>query len=760
MLTPPPNSDEDITLTVTATATEFSNGSQASDARALNITVNPAGDNTPPIAVPDTNAGDPVIEFGFAPGMPFGGDPSASGDVLANDVDPDPNPGLHVTAVNGSTGDVGNVVTGTYGTVQIQGNGAWTYNLNDFDDDTNSLAQGETAYDEFTYTVTDAQGASSTTTLTVAINGTNDFPVIAAERGYRGRYEGRPSTASGQIVATDPDHGATLHYQLPYDPATTTFAADYHFDIDQFTITRFRPGIDTAPIQVLNDTFSDNAPPPSSPPYSNGVAAGYVTRGFFTEADGRAVMDGALAQTVFGGPGVLAVGHSAIALTSTSSDLTTGLRAGHNFDVMGRFDALLPTLAGSGYGISLTDATPTSGGDDNIQLLVQRDAGGAVHVVLREADVVGLAITPIDSEELGPVADGDQIMLHLAHDWHQPGSIVGSFEVLHGTEIVQSHTFDAMGQIYGTETPGFPGDDENVTRGTFFTVSTPTVSTRTGIYGALTLDSATGEWHYTLNNSDPDTQALGQGITAIDSFDALAIDQFSTAAVDNIRVTVHGTNDAPVAVNDSASTSEDAATSIAVLANDHDVDTGDTLHVAGLGSATGSGLSTLGAKLTVNPDGTVQYDPRTAALLQALNEGETLTDTFTYSALDQHDAASPATVSVVVQGAAEPPPADGEVFEDGSRHASGQLALDDGATATSVTGSGPNTLVADYRFLVDALTIRNGSATFFVDEFTNGNPPPAWPTVGLGQTPPVGTPNPGYFTSRHVQRVQRAGHHG
>ena len=88
-----------------------------------------------------------------------------------------------------------------------------------------------------------------------------------------------------------------------------------------------------------------------------------------------------------------------------------------------------------------------------------------------------------------------------------------------------------------------------------------------------------------------------------------------------------------------------------------------------------AGDSEYGATLAVNADGTIQYDPTGAALIQALDEGETLTDTFTYTITDQHGATDTATVSVVVQGAddARGTGDHGEVFEDGSRHASGQL---------------------------------------------------------------------------------------
>ena len=68
-----------------------------------------------------------------------------------------------------------------YGTLTLTANGTWTYGLNNSDTDTNALAQGATGSDVFTYTVRDTAGATSSTTLTINISGTNDGPVAVAD---------------------------------------------------------------------------------------------------------------------------------------------------------------------------------------------------------------------------------------------------------------------------------------------------------------------------------------------------------------------------------------------------------------------------------------------------------------------------------------------------------------------------------------------------------------------------------------------------
>jgi VCBS repeat-containing protein len=91
---------------------------------------------------------------------------------------------------------------------------------------------------------------------------------------------------------------------------------------------------------------------------------------------------------------------------------------------------------------------------------------------------------------------------------------------------------------------------------------------------------------------------------------------------------------------------EDIVGNLNVLANDMDA---SALHV----SAT-SGVSQLGATITINADGTLAYNPLASVALQGLDVGETLTDTFTYTVTDAYGLSDTATVTVVVGGADDP----------------------------------------------------------------------------------------------------------
>ena len=76
------------------------------------------------------------------------------------------------------SGHVGSDVIGTYGKVNIASDGTYTYTLDNTNVNVQHLASGETAIDTFVYTIKDSDGDTSTTTLSITINGTNDAPTI------------------------------------------------------------------------------------------------------------------------------------------------------------------------------------------------------------------------------------------------------------------------------------------------------------------------------------------------------------------------------------------------------------------------------------------------------------------------------------------------------------------------------------------------------------------------------------------------------
>ena len=184
---------ETATLTYTVT---IDDGDGGTDDHVVTITI--TGSNDAPVAVADTNAEDAVVEDM---------DASATGNVLVNDTDVDAGDSKTVVGVAaGDTGadldDAGTIrieILGTYGRLTVSEMGDYSYVLDDTLPATDALAEGESASDVFTYTMVDAEGASSNATLTIAITGSNDAPVL----GESPDLEGSVVEDSADPVLTD-----------------------------------------------------------------------------------------------------------------------------------------------------------------------------------------------------------------------------------------------------------------------------------------------------------------------------------------------------------------------------------------------------------------------------------------------------------------------------------------------------------------------------------------------------------------------------
>ena len=137
------------------------------------VTVNITGANDAPVAVADDNNGDLVQRTVGGPG-----DLLATGNVLLNDIDVDAGDTMTVTEVDGSAANVGQALVGSYGTMTLTADGVWAYTLNEADPDTLALAPNQTAVDTFSYTMSDANGATSSTTLNITVTGGDDPPYI------------------------------------------------------------------------------------------------------------------------------------------------------------------------------------------------------------------------------------------------------------------------------------------------------------------------------------------------------------------------------------------------------------------------------------------------------------------------------------------------------------------------------------------------------------------------------------------------------
>jgi VCBS repeat-containing protein len=195
------------TLSVKVTGTDLG-GLAASETFSLAVTATP---NTAPTAVADTATA--VEKGGIANGS--GGSPG-SGNVLTNDTDPDTGDTKTVTAVTfgAVAGTLGAALTGAHGSLTLSASGAFTYTVNDTDAAVQALRLStNTLTDVFNYTMSDTAGATSSSTLTVTIQGANDAPVLAAQTANQNATVGSAfSLVLPAGTFTDVDSGDTLSY--------------------------------------------------------------------------------------------------------------------------------------------------------------------------------------------------------------------------------------------------------------------------------------------------------------------------------------------------------------------------------------------------------------------------------------------------------------------------------------------------------------------------------------------------------------------
>ncbi|GGF50831.1 hypothetical protein GCM10011332_00080 [Terasakiella brassicae] len=117
----------------------------------------------------------------------------------------------------------------------------------------------------------------------------------------------------------------------------------------------------------------------------------------------------------------------------------------------------------------------------------------------------------------------------------------------------------------------------------------------------------------------------------------------------NVVMTITSVNDAPIAVNDVASTiNETSPVTINLLANDINVDAGDILTVTSIGTQPVYGTLTI---LNNGVGGRVIYTPDpNNPILKALGDQDVKEDTFTYVVTDSFGVSSTGTATVTING--------------------------------------------------------------------------------------------------------------
>ena len=527
------------------------------------------------------------------------------------------------TVLDGVTYDISR--TGLYGTLFVNSTtGAYTYVPNS--DAINALTAPTT--ESFAITVSDGT-LSANQTFTITINGVNDAAIISgtttgAVIEASAAAPGTP-TATGTLTDTDVDN--TPNTFTAVNSPTASASGYGTFTITASGVWNYTLNEANSAVQALNvgDTLTDTFTVTTI----DGTAQ--VVTITITGANDAAIISGtttgAVIEASSAAPGTPAATGT---LTDTDAD-----NPPNTFTAVSS-----PTASAGGYGTF----TITAAGVWTYTLNNATSAVQALNIGDTLTDT--FTVTTIDG-----TAQVVTITITGTNDAAViSGTTTGSVVEAGGVANAAPGAPTATGTLTDADADNAPN--------TFTAVNSPTASA--GGYGTFTMTAA-GVWIYTLNNANNTVQALNVGNTLTDTFTVTTID--GTAQV--VTITITGANDAAVISGaTTGSVIEAGATPGTPTATgtltDTDVDnTPNTFTPVSSPAASAGGYGTF--TMTATGVWTYRLDD-TNSVVQALDVGDTLTDTFTVTAAD----GTAQQVTITIHGASDADPNDFDYLATGT----------------------------------------------------------------------------------------------
>ena len=533
-----------------------------------------------------------------------------------------------------------------------------------------SLAQGETVDVVVAFTVTDGT-ASDSGSVTFTVRGTNDMPEITVDTGAGDSASSTltegdsPLTDSGSFSVEDVDLSDTVTASVALSSTSGDTGSLLLGELDAMmslaSSTVIASGADTG---TVSWAFNSAATNPESFDYLNAGDTLVLT----------------YTVTVDDGQGGMATQDVVVTITGTNDLPTITASAGEDLAVQedtdlsasgmltivdadaGESAFQVPASLSGTYGTFTFDAMTGawSYALDNGSAAVQALVSGQT-----ETDT--LSVTSLDGTttyDIDVVVSGQDDAATIVAAGPQD------------TTVTESGT-DGSGNPVGDASAGGTLDviDPDAGQDGFQAVSGAALQ---GTYGTFTFDDQTGVWTYTLDDADPDTNALNLGDMVTDTLTVTSLDGSDSY---DIVVDITGSNDAPVAGDDFFSVNEGALGTVNVITGvgdsmsvDIDPDSNAVISViaaadvadapggtaggsvSGVTSATpGTFFTDFGAEVTIQSNGLLTYNLTSpTAAFNALALGTTAVDTFEYTITDEHGATSTATVSVTIIGTNDP----------------------------------------------------------------------------------------------------------
>ncbi|WP_241137147.1 retention module-containing protein [Achromobacter xylosoxidans] len=681
---------------------------------------------------------------------------TVSGQLTQHDVDTND---THTWTVN----DGGK---GQYGSFTVDGSGKWTYTLDNGSDKVQALKEGETVTDTITVTVDDGHGGKATETITVTITGTNDTAVITPSKpgddAGNVKEDGNLVTG-GKLDVTDKDAGeATFNPQTDAKGDHGKFSIDangnwkYELDNDDPKVQALAVGeklVETFTVTTADGTKSTitvTIDGTNDDPKLSGKTDGAVAEDGATSATGKLdVTDVDTSDThtwtvsnngdgQYGKFTVDANGNWKYELDNTS-DKVQALKDGEKVtdtitvtvddgnggtatqvitvDITGTNDAavITPSKPGDDKGTVQEDTTLTANGKLDI---VDKDAGQASFKP--QTDFQGqygkFSIDANGNWSFKLDNDAKAIQQLGAKEHLTETFTVTSADGTTGKVVITINGTNDAPTISGTASGAVKEDGTQTVTGQLAKADVDVNDKHTwslnndgkGQYGTFTLDQS-GKWTYVLDNNSAKVQALAEGQKATDSITVTVDDGNGGKATQVITIDITGTNDAPTIGGTATGTVKEDGTLVTTgQLTKTDVDTNDT-HTW---SVNNEGKGQYGT-FTVDQNGKWTYTLDNASTkVQALKEGETVTDTIKVTVDDGHGGTAVKEITVTVTGTNDIAKITGQstgaVIEDKTLVTTGKLTVSDADAGQSALIAQANVAGKYGTFSIDA----NGNWTY------------------------------------------------
>ncbi len=582
--------------------------------------------------------------------------------VLGNDNDKDGD-AIVVTAVQGSGGNVGLQIAGTYGHLTLNADGSYSY-LANITSAIDAAATGSHPVDTFTYTVSDGLGGVTTSTVSFTID---RAPTVVADVPSSQALESG-SAVTGNVLTNDSDKDGDTLTVMAVNGSGANIGNSVAGTYGHITINADGSYTYTADNTAAIDSAATGSHLTDSFAYTANDGHGGTTATTITVTLDRA-------------PTVVADAPSSQAVESGSA--VTGNVLTNDSDRDG--DTLVVSaVAGSGGNVGASIAT-TYG-----------------HITINSDG--SYSYTADNTTAVDAAATGSHLsdtISYTASDGHGGTTTTNIVVTLDRAPAVVADAPSSQAIESGSVVTGNVLSNDSDRDGDTLVVSAVAGSggnVGTSIattYGHITIN-ADGSYSYTADNAAAiDFAATGSHLT--DTVSYTASDGHGGTTTTNIVITL---DRAPTVVSDApASQALESGSAVTgnVLSNDSDRD-GDTLTVTavnGSGGNVGNSLAGTYGHLTVNADGSYSYAADIVAAIDAAATGSHLTETFTYTADDGHGGTSAETITVTIDRGPDTTGDAANALESGSAAVGNVLSNDsdrdsDTLTVSAVAGSAGN----------------------------------------------------------------------